>query len=257
MSPDPSGGSVRLGNPQSWNRYSYVVGDPINGNGLDGLASGACGSVSVITAWLTGPPGSCGSLNPWSVSIDTWTSYSGTGLSQGGTINQVDLAAWGELTYAQSANTAFWQDMIFDQCVATGLDNLSSCISKLVDLTGGTVGNLRLQFSLFGGQFDINWLYEAGLDLNGVVPPLLFAPLTPTFAPNPPGSVAPPACQTGYEPQPTTQTPYGPGDFTCVAIPGWTPPSSNPAPPVHNNLKPVAPEVPIQVSDPRHLWHRE
>ncbi|HTQ54443.1 MAG TPA: hypothetical protein VMI94_08290 [Bryobacteraceae bacterium] len=55
----------------------------------------------------------------------------------------------------------------------------------------------------------------------------------------------------------TTQTPYGPGDFTCVPIAGWTPPSSNPAPAAHNNLKRVVPEVPIPASDPGHPWHRE
>jgi RHS repeat-associated protein len=30
--PDPFGGSIHNGNPQSWNRYSYTLGDPINGN---------------------------------------------------------------------------------------------------------------------------------------------------------------------------------------------------------------------------------
>jgi RHS repeat-associated protein len=36
-SPDPYGGSVRLSNPQSWNRYSYVTSDPVNGHDPSGL----------------------------------------------------------------------------------------------------------------------------------------------------------------------------------------------------------------------------
>ncbi|MEW5978841.1 MAG: RHS repeat-associated core domain-containing protein [Acidobacteriota bacterium] len=30
LTPDPFGGSAKMGNPQSWNRYSYVIGDPVN-----------------------------------------------------------------------------------------------------------------------------------------------------------------------------------------------------------------------------------
>jgi RHS repeat-associated protein len=37
MSPDPYRGSAHGGNPQSWNRYGYVLGDPVNGNDPSGL----------------------------------------------------------------------------------------------------------------------------------------------------------------------------------------------------------------------------
>jgi RHS repeat-associated protein len=37
MSPDPYMGSARPAGPQSWNRYAYVLGDPVNGNDADGL----------------------------------------------------------------------------------------------------------------------------------------------------------------------------------------------------------------------------
>jgi RHS repeat-associated protein len=40
--PDPSGGSINPGNPQSWNRYSYTLGDPVNGNDPSGLDSNFC-----------------------------------------------------------------------------------------------------------------------------------------------------------------------------------------------------------------------
>jgi RHS repeat-associated protein len=37
LSPDPYSGSVDPGNPQSWNRYAYVGGDPANGSDPSGL----------------------------------------------------------------------------------------------------------------------------------------------------------------------------------------------------------------------------
>jgi RHS repeat-associated protein len=44
--PDPFGGSAKLGNPGSWNRYAYALGDPVNGNDPSGLdycdSSGFC-----------------------------------------------------------------------------------------------------------------------------------------------------------------------------------------------------------------------
>ena len=41
--PDPYGGSASVGNPQSWNRYSYVGNDPANEFDPDGLAYGPNG----------------------------------------------------------------------------------------------------------------------------------------------------------------------------------------------------------------------
>jgi RHS repeat-associated protein len=51
MSPDPYGGSRSPRNPTSWNRYSYVLGDPINGNDLHGLD---CGTTSNQTGAPSG-----------------------------------------------------------------------------------------------------------------------------------------------------------------------------------------------------------
>jgi len=51
---DPLGSSAKLAIPQSWNRYGYVVGDPVNANDPTGLdcrqvASGENGNGSVCT----------------------------------------------------------------------------------------------------------------------------------------------------------------------------------------------------------------
>jgi len=37
MSPDPYSGSAHLGNPQSWNRYTYTTNDPVNRRDPQGL----------------------------------------------------------------------------------------------------------------------------------------------------------------------------------------------------------------------------
>jgi len=40
LSPDPSWSSANPGNPQSWNRYAYVLGDPISRRDRSGLGGG-------------------------------------------------------------------------------------------------------------------------------------------------------------------------------------------------------------------------
>src|ERR1039457_5223917 len=96
-----SGGS---GIPQSWNRYAYVVRDPINSNDPSGLC------------WITGAftgPSSTGCDISWVVANtgqnltysggfdSTFDSYTAppTGLSQVGTITQFDQGARDQVQY--------------------------------------------------------------------------------------------------------------------------------------------------------------
>jgi RHS repeat-associated protein len=53
ITPDPFQGSIILGNPDSWNRYAYVLNDPINYSDPHGLYpySGIAGWWSRIRAW--------------------------------------------------------------------------------------------------------------------------------------------------------------------------------------------------------------
>jgi RHS repeat-associated protein len=44
LTPDPFGGSAKAGNPASWNRYSYALGDPVSSSDPSGLDGGdGCG----------------------------------------------------------------------------------------------------------------------------------------------------------------------------------------------------------------------
>jgi len=47
MRPDPSGSSLVMTNPASWNRYAYVLGDPINSSDPSGLCAAMFGGISM------------------------------------------------------------------------------------------------------------------------------------------------------------------------------------------------------------------
>lgn len=44
LTPDPSDKNINYSNPGSWNRYAYVLNDPINGSDPSGLDLGDDGS---------------------------------------------------------------------------------------------------------------------------------------------------------------------------------------------------------------------
>jgi RHS repeat-associated protein len=100
MTPDPSWRSVNLKNPQTWNLYAYVVGDPVNGNDPSGLDSfddggdGVCPNIALaecggfdpgVYNGMPIPPGAS-----YPVSIPTSISYpinGGSGLTGSLNIN--------------------------------------------------------------------------------------------------------------------------------------------------------------------------
>lgn len=60
LSPDPAGlDAVDASNPSSWNRYTYVHGDPVNYNDKNGTGECAVGKSVPCTITVTGssPPG--------------------------------------------------------------------------------------------------------------------------------------------------------------------------------------------------------
>ncbi|MEW5979459.1 MAG: RHS repeat-associated core domain-containing protein [Acidobacteriota bacterium] len=50
---DPFGGSARLGNPASWNRYAYSWNDPINNNDRDGLLPAMVFIDGSLAPWIS------------------------------------------------------------------------------------------------------------------------------------------------------------------------------------------------------------
>jgi RHS repeat-associated protein len=61
LSPDPAMSSVRMKNPQSWNRYAYAVDDPVNRSDPSGLGSSPdCGADDVFCIMLADDDGGGG-----------------------------------------------------------------------------------------------------------------------------------------------------------------------------------------------------
>jgi hypothetical protein len=229
LSPDPYGGSVKLGSPQTWNRYAYVNGDPINGNDPFGLCT------IEYTALLTGPSAQCNTAaatawgtptsgwdpsNPSSYGgIDTFSTLSGVALSQSTTITQVDLGSEGENDFEQVESGDFWLN-VAEECETL------TCVQNVINLSGGAISPLpsgvTIQFAsswdaLFGGIFP--FLIEGTVkepSLDQPPQPFLGGSLVPPFAPNP----TQPTCEKGYHPDPTG----GVGNYQCVANPGSPPP---------------------------------
>ncbi len=126
ISPDPAGlGAVNPANPQSWNRYAYVNGDPMRHKDPKGLCS----------AWYgpqTGPQGSCFNAGQmaYEFNSDVFTSWtvapvylsigtSGSGDPGISPIFDVDLAARDQGYYANGGgfygngvNNEFWEDHV-------------------------------------------------------------------------------------------------------------------------------------------------
>ncbi|MGA7416226.1 MAG: RHS repeat-associated core domain-containing protein, partial [Bryobacteraceae bacterium] len=103
MTPDPKDGSASPYNPQSWNRYSYIQGDPVNGSDPTGIDA-TCGG-SYISQGLTGPSGG-----------QMCSSFSGSSMTAApsGLSNQSVLlngfggeGAAGEAAYAQDVQAIF------------------------------------------------------------------------------------------------------------------------------------------------------
>jgi RHS repeat-associated protein len=81
-SPDPYKGSMSLGNPQSFNRYSYVNNDAVNFVDPSGLNASSSGGYS-WSCWITWSSNSDGS-NFKFTSVSCWNTGGGSGGSSGG-----------------------------------------------------------------------------------------------------------------------------------------------------------------------------
>lgn len=207
ISPDPAGvGAVNPANPQSWNRYAYVIGDPMRHKDPKGLC----------TQWFgpqTGPQGDCVNaglaaygLNsdtfwswkpgteefPHGEMFDSWTNAPTNGLSNQGTIFDADLGAMQGGYYAAEMEKEFWNNL------SLNLDLKHQ--RQLGMLSGGIIGPKSL---LVG---------EPTADKEpGGGPSSMTAPMTLPFAPDP--TYLPGSC--GSTDQHWQPDPLNPAAGTC------------------------------------------
>ena len=230
MTPDPYGGSGRPSVPQSWNRYAYVLGDPINGVDPSGLDVGTCGAVAYSVA-MTGPPAACNTVGAaaLSLSIDNWITPP-TGLSQTGTIYQVDIAAYDEQAYGQIRSGAFWGALAAgDPGAANNYAKFSGGTIQVMTNPDPTYAALELFFNpdarlvsffdaLTGETTTILIMPDFTLSSTS---PAFGAPLTLPFA-----STTTPSCSSGYHP---VAAQFIPDIWTCAVNPTGPPPPPQPS----------------------------
>lgn len=206
MSPDPYWGSASASAPLSWNRYSYVFGDPINGNDPTGLDVGYPGGCNVsYSADQIGPPSNCNTVGYTAGSQGqyTYTTFSG-GLSQAGTITQSDLAAAAEQLYAERMAAAFWESLAAEH---------PDAIKAYAKLSGGAItteenpsqttinyyNNNHLDYILVTDSQGNIWLIAPNITVFPSPLPVFSGPQPFPWAPIPVGPTLP-VCSTGFHP---------------------------------------------------------
>jgi hypothetical protein len=247
--------------PQSWNRYAYVVGDPVNGNDPLGL-DGSCGNSAVPNASQTGPPAGCNTIGS-TASSQGWTSWNNdpTGLSQGGAPTlPVDQAAVGESIYSSGVGGWFWLS-----AGAALVGDPDSTLSppqiwqNIAGFSGGTLGFgsfnqdtnvVTLTLTVNGVKWTITagdggadiWDISPSPDSDSPAYPSASAFTGPTafsWAPDP-GTLMP-KCQKGTHPDPLNDV--------CVANRPTAPIQGAPQPPPATSgvrPSPVSPTPPVR-----------
>ena len=97
LSPDPYTASAGLQDPQSWNRYAYVGGDPVNANDPDGLQT--CGD-----AWVGLGPGNTLVLDPTGSYLGQYTPLGQLGQL---IMDQGDMGLLARTVWAESDNGTY------------------------------------------------------------------------------------------------------------------------------------------------------
>jgi RHS repeat-associated protein len=148
MSPDRYWGSASLLNPQSWNRYAYVLGDPINHNDPFGLCDDVIAGINESSTDNTGEAG-------FANSIGAMQAYRYAGTDVGSGVGEVGIGAatsstWNAATVAASINEAAQDSsgpinlFIFSggaQAFSDALSTLSaSVVSRIASITYASPG---------------------------------------------------------------------------------------------------------------------
>jgi RHS repeat-associated protein len=141
ISPDPAGrAAASPGNPQSWNRYAYVNGDPLRRKDLKGLCM----------QWFspqTGAQGDCTNAGLMAYGLnsdvfDSWTNAPGNGLGNQGAIFDVDIAGRDQQRYGKNMAFMFWTGVV--QWAANNFANGNTGLAQtyaedVAYLSGGAV----------------------------------------------------------------------------------------------------------------------
>jgi RHS repeat-associated protein len=205
ISPDPAGlAAVNPANPQSWNRYAYVNGSPLNSRDPLGLMCVAysigpqtCGNAGLSAysmnhdtfwSWHPGDPPPSGEM------FDSWTNAPTNGLSNQGTIYDADLGAMQGSYYAAEQAMEFWNK----QAVFVYPRHAKA----IAAMSGGVIGESLLT----AGEPTADQV--SGAPPGG--PSSMTAPMTLPFAPDP--IYVPGSCSTGQHWQPD---PYNPAAGSC------------------------------------------
>ena len=218
LTADPYVASGGVGSPGSWNRYAFVEGDPGNFNdptGLDSaMVSGNCGNIAVYNSQMTGPPGGCNTIavTAWSNGIESWTQAPTAGLSQIGSIQNVDQAAIHATAWARYVGGLWWGPQVMADCGPTPGEN---CLKRWQAIGASMIG-------FEGGSYLIT------PPSSSVTPPATGAALAPRLAPSPTKPVCPlgqhpnrwlngcepypPQCPLGFHPN-STNTGCEPNDI--------------------------------------------
>ena len=189
---DPMAGSARGNNPGSWNRYSYTLGDPVNGSDPRGL----CVMDGNYNYWDTAPPDGVGS-GSWILQDYGSGDCGGNSvfLSQLGSSGQATVNGYGFNSSGNNGGTdglqVFANDlgscsdattcMLFAQgtgnnssdSTSSGISQPPSCESKILTAVNSTFGTTFTSANITN-EFQFSTGAPAGqgtLNLNISVPP--------------------------------------------------------------------------------------
>ena len=163
MSPDSYSGSVSLGNPQSWNRYAYVGGDPVNGNDPFGLFLSGPGAPDDTPGqvWAYDPTDDnwmalalmFGGCRPHPLPLDPLDA-SGGGVPRLLTVRNVQKSGKEYNTVAKTLQNIL--DSIDPDCLAylqSGGNNLSDYVAGLLSNSLLAVADFAANLAAFTGTF--------------------------------------------------------------------------------------------------------
>jgi RHS repeat-associated protein len=168
MTPDPSRRSAKRRNPQSWNRYAYVLGDPVNHNDPTGLTDwNLIGTGSVqFGAGLAGLAST--------LAADVETGGIAALLTAGATWTSAANMVFGSVNIIQGLTSDPSQNGTFNQNMSTAQNYGNPGGLVFGVLSGGSQANLGSNIysaisignTFYGGLINPNSLFTTSIGLN-------------------------------------------------------------------------------------------